>query len=92
MLMHAVTLLGCDVLHGTTIKQDPMGLNAGAASKSRGMGLVSETGGQPGLQEWGEHLDCLVQAAYHGVPVVALPFHDLPPDNAAKVVAKVINS
>ena len=30
MLMHAVTLLGCDVLHGTTIKQDPMGLNAGA--------------------------------------------------------------
>ena len=33
-----------------------------------------------------------MQAAYHGVPIVGLPFSGDQPDNAAKVVAKVFHS
>ena len=30
-----------------------------------------------------------MQAAYHGVPVVALPFQEFQPENAAKMIARV---
>ncbi|CAL5228006.1 g11061 [Coccomyxa viridis] len=30
----------------------------------------------------------MYQAAYHGVPVVALPFQEFQPENAAKMIAR----